>query len=189
MVGLFEVTTSWNIPSGVATKTYMYFLPDVSLSQVRAALGVFWDSVANSVSSQVYWSVDPEGRIIEDTTGQLVNQWSDPTVVAGQGKVSGQPVPDAAQANIQWSTGQVIAGRFVNGRTYVPGIGAGNLSGGNLASATQASLTQAGTALKDSGAGLAVWHRPKNGAGGRALAVVSAVCRSELAVLRGRRNR
>lgn len=184
-----EVTTSWNIPSGIPTKTYMYFADGTPLPTIRAALGTFWGAVDGSLAPTVFWSVDPTGVLLDDTTGALTGEWSDPTAIAGSGSGSGQPVADATQINVQWNTASIINGRRVRGRTYVPGLAAAALSGGNLAEANRAAITAAGTTLAASNAEMRVWHRPKAGTGGTTVGVVDAVCRSELAVLRLRRNR
>lgn len=185
----YEITTSWNIPSGIPTKTYMYFNTENTLNQVRNLLGVFWSAVDGSLSNQIFWSVDPTGKILNEQSGALLGEWSDSPAVAGQGGGTQQPVADATQINLVWNTGAVVNGRFLRGRSYIPGLATGALSNGNLTEANRAAITTAGQALADSVAGLCVWHRPKNGFGGSTLGVTSAVCRSELAVLRHRRNR
>lgn len=185
----YEITTSWNIPSGIPTKTYMYFETNQLLSVVRAAIGQFWSAVDGSLSSQVYWSVDPTGKELNPQTGGLLAEWASPTAINGQGGGAAQPVADATQINLAWNTSTVVNGRFLRGRSYIPGCAAAALSNGNLAEANRAAITTAGQALIDADLQLMVWHRPKNGIGGSAYMATSAVCRSELAVLRKRRNR
>lgn len=188
-MALYEVTTSWGLPSGIPTKSYMYFDTEEAVAAIRARLGVFFNELENSLSAGVFWSVDPSGKIFQPTTGALVGEWSDSTVVEGEGAVPGEVVADATQVNIQWNTGLVVGGRFLRGRTYIPGLSRNNLSGGNMAGATRTAINTAADALAGAPTWLSVWHRPVNGAGGLTHAVTTATVRSELAVLRKRRNR
>lgn len=185
----YEITTSWAIPSGIPTKTYTYWQSTASLDILRARLGVFWDSIESVLSSQIFWSVDPTGKELDPASGALLAEWSEGTVVAGQGSGGAQPVADATQINCQWNTGVVVGGRFLKGRSYIPGASSAALSNGNLNGAQRTAVNVAAQALADADLGFSVWHRPVNGFGGSQHPVTTATVRSELAVLRKRRNR
>lgn len=185
----YEITTSWAIPSGIPTKTYMYWQSAEPLTLLRARLGVFWDAIESVLSSQIYWSVDPTGKTLDPATGALLAEWSEGTVVAGQGSGGAQPAADATQINCQWNTGIVIGGRFLKGRSYIPGVSTSALANGNLNGAQRTAVNVAAQALCDANLGFSVWSRPINGFGGSQHPATTATVRSELAVLRKRRNR
>lgn len=186
---MLEVTTSWTIPSGVATKSVMYFTGDEALPAVRTAINAFLTSFRDRLATGVGWSVDPTARVLNPLTGTLEGLETDGTARTGTGSGAGLYVADATQVLIKWSTGQVVNGRFLQGKTYIPGLDANLLSGGNLGSTTRAAIAGAAQSFATGGHGLGVWHRPKGGSGGTIKAATGGTCNRELAVLRRRRNR
>lgn len=189
MANMIEVTTTWNPPSGVTTKSVMYFGPGADPSIVRLRVHELWDALSHALSNQCSWSVDTEGRILDSSTGTLLGSWTEATTRADAGIGTGQPVADATQALLRWQTGTVVSGRFLQGRTFVPGLEGNELLAGNLGAATVTSFVaaQASFLLATSGQ-FGIWHRPKAGAGGVWVPVTGGSTASELAVLRRRRN-
>lgn len=185
---MLEVTTSWNIPSGIETKSVMYFGSGVPLSaaraRVRGAFNGFMDSIATGVS----FSVDTTARVLNAATGALEGIEIDATPQTATGAGSGLVVADATQVLLTWTTGLVLDGRFVQGRTFIPGLDANLLSGGNLSPGAQADFQAAITAMVSPPAGFGIWHRPKPGREGAHVVATGGIARSELAVLRRRRG-
>lgn len=186
---MLEVTTSWTIPSGIATKSVMYFTGDEALPAVRAAINAFLTSFRDRLASGVGWSVDATARVLNPLTGTLEGLETDATGQSGTGSGSGLAVPDASQVLIKWGTGQIVNGRFLQGKTYIPGLDANLLSGGDVGNTTRGAIAGAAQTFATGGHGLGVWHRPQGGSGGTIKPATSGTCNGELAVLRRRRNR
>lgn len=184
-----EVVVDWGIPSGIATQSILYFEdgldPNFLRQNVADAMGACGDWLSNAVS----WNVGSVVRTYNTASGTLSGEESSATVLTGGGNSVGAPVADATQALVVHTTGVVLNGRFLKGRTFLPGVSATHLSGGNLAPAARTGFAGAFTANLLSGGGLVVWHRPKAGVGGQAVAVTSCATNAEFAVLRRRRNR
>jgi len=102
--------------------------------------------------------------------------------------LAGEAVPDASQGLMRWSTGTIIDGRFVQGRTFIPGVSTSRVSQANLNAATQSAWNAAAVTLIAANVGLSVWHRPVGGAGGFSAVVDGGTAWSEFAVLRRRRS-
>ncbi|HKZ21570.1 MAG TPA: hypothetical protein VJQ57_15875 [Acidimicrobiia bacterium] len=183
-----EIITEWTGPGSSPKLSIMYFDETPTIASQRAALGTFWNAVDANVSNLFAWQVRSEGRELDDATGALTGFWNENTAQAGAGGSPTAPVADATQALIQWLTSSIIGGRRLRGRTFVPGLPQTAISTGSLASGIRTAIDTAADALVSSGAGLQVWHRPQNGAGGSAVAVSAASVWSEFAVQRGRRG-
>lgn len=184
-----EISTVWTLPSGLTTRSVMYFGATGDLSITRQRIDELWEGCSTYLSDQVSWAVATTGKVLDDMTGQMIQMWSHAAIRDGVGKVAGEPVADATQALIAWPTGAVRRGRFVLGRTFVPGVAADNLGNGNLAVSAQSGMQVAANAFLGAGVQFGIWHRPVGGAGGELVGASGAAVRSELAVLRRRRNR
>lgn len=197
MVNLREIRTAWTGPQGLSMLTVMYFeAPSVTVATQRAALSVFWQAVRADISSQYTYTIETAGRIIEDSSGELVGSWSEPTPYSAPGSAAGQPVPDASQVLLRWGTGQVVNGRFLKGRTFVPGLAVNFTSNGNVTPAVAAGIDTAQLAFVGAGSGFSVWQRPRPSSPehpiyrpGQSRPVTSGTCWRELATQRNRRNR
>lgn len=184
-----EIIVDWTTVNGGGKSSILYWIEATPVEQQRAALGAWLASLEGGLHNTTSYNVRPEGRELDTTTGTLVGAWTEATDYSGTGTLtSGQPVPDATQILIRWSTDHVVNGRFLRGRTYIPGTTTTNVSGGNLAASIVTSYTTDSNTLVNSGNQLAIWHRPINGVGGVAWAVDSAQCWSEFAVQRRRRG-
>jgi len=145
-------------------------------------------AVKASLSNQVSYLIETSGRELDDTTGALTGAWSETSAKTGTGTSATQPVADSTQLLFRWGTGFIVNGRFLRGRTFIPGFFQGGVSGGNVLAAQVTGLTTVAQALATDAASLQVWHRPVAGAGGNAVQTSSGSLWSELAVLRRRRN-
>lgn len=186
---MFEVLTQWTIPSGINTRSVMYFAEGVGLAAARQSVNTLFTNVRSLIGTGVTWQVLPDARVLDETTGTMTGIETDATARVGSGNAAALFVADATQVLLTWTTGRVINGRFVKGRTFVPGLDANLLAGGNLGAGTQATFAGAAQALAGSASGFGVWHRPKGGVGGILVPTTGGGCNKELAVLRRRRNR
>jgi hypothetical protein len=187
-VAIREITTEWTLPSGSGHLSVMYFDAGVAVAAQRTALHTFWTSVKALQSTTTVYNISGAGRELDEASGLLTGSWTESSVKNGAGGSGSVSVPDAVQALIQWRTVTITNGRFLRGRTFVPGLGIGQTSGGNVIGTAVTTLQTAANALIASGAALDVWHRPVAGSGGAKDAVSTASIWTEFAVLRRRRG-
>jgi len=182
-----EVVTDWVTPAGGGFRTVMFFSEFGPIADLREALSDFWDSCSTSLDTNVNWTIETSGRIMDHVTGTLTGVWNESTVQTGGGANSGNVVPDATQGLVRWNTDQIVNGRFLKGRNYIPGFSTAAVSEGNMLAANRTAINAGATALIATGVEIGVWHRPVGGAGGAFHVATSADVWSEFAVLRQRR--
>lgn len=188
MANITQILTDWTTASGAGKVTVMYFDGATSITTQRTALTTFWQAVDDALDDSVTWAIRNAGVVVDDGSGTLTGSWSSGSVVSGVGLGVTEPLPDATQTLIRWNTPNIVNGRFLRGRTYVPGLSSLNVDEGNVRAAAITLIGAAATALVGSGAGLRVWHRPIAGSGGASFSATSAAVWPEFAVLRRRRN-
>nr|CRY97383.1 hypothetical protein [uncultured prokaryote] len=187
-----EITTEWATQNSPGGTTVMYFEEETAVGVQRAALQTFWDLISMSQPDTTTFRIATEGREIEPSTGTLSALWSDPVAMTGIGQADGEPVPNAAQILLRWTTATVVDGRVIKGRNYVPGMSNEvNYEGEVLPAFVSGLPASMGTFVVASG--LVVWHRPRKatdtlpGRLGTAVSVLDGSVWSEWAVQRGRR--
>lgn len=183
-----EIVVDWITPSGAGKASVFFFTNGNPIGDQRLALATFLGNIDGSLTVGTTWTVRTTGRELDDATGGLVDAWSDATVRTGTGGVGTEPVADSTQVLYQWHTGDIVNGRFLRGRTFIPGLAASNLDSGNLDPAVASGFAGYGTTLISAGVGLGVWHRPQGGAGGQFETTNSCTVWTEFAVLRRRRG-
>jgi len=190
-----EILVDWTTASGSDHRSVTFWNDATPVAEQRVALKAFLDTIKSQLDNGVTWTIETSGRELDDDTGVLTGVWSEATASTGVGVVNGEPVADATQVLVQWSTDTIVGGRFLKGRTYIPGLSTSNLSNGNVASATISAWTTAAAALIAAGKQFGVWHRPKQivpgtpgSAGGLFEPAETGAVWSELAVLRKRRS-
>lgn len=184
-----EILVDWTTASGAGKVSVLYFLDTSPVAAQRAALEDFLQAARATQHVSTVWRVRQVGRELATATGTLTGEWTDPVPYEGAGNVTtGSPAADATQALVRWRTGNIVGGRFLQGRTFLPGIATSFIAAGNLSGPGITAISTAAQALADAGVQLAVWHRPVGGGGGTAWAVESGTAWSELAVLRRRRG-
>lgn len=184
-----EIITRWtgqNSPGGLSI---MYFNETAATAtEQRAALQAFWTGIKGNLTSTTSWSIDPEGREINEANGTLVGAWADGAARVGSGTISSRPVPNASQLLFRWATADVVNGRRIKGRTFVPGFAAELSDGGEVSPAYVATMSTAATNFVFANVGFGVWHRPGEVTGGSHHSATAGSCWRELAVQRGRRG-
>lgn len=183
-----EILTHWNTAAGSTFLSVMYMAAGNTLASQRAALSTFWNVVDGILDNSTTWQIDNEARVLDDATGVLTALRTDATNYGGTGGVTGEQVPDVAQVLFKWNTGIILGGRFLQGKTYVPGLSNGNMVNGNLSTGIAAAEAGYGNALIAAGVGMGVWHRPVGGTGGSFRDAATCSVNTELAVQRRRRG-
>lgn len=179
-----EVVMQYSGP-GRSPKLSVFHFDDAStnlnITAALRALFTTWASWADASYSVVF---PPTLRRYNTATGVLEGEVPmEGTLTPIPGTVSGQPLPDAVSMLWRWTTGQVVSGRFLRGRTYAPGIAATYLAGGNMAGSTVNSLTTAATTYAGSSADPQIWSRTH----GVMHPITGGTCWNEFATQRRRR--
>lgn len=183
-----EIVVDWTTPAGNAFANVMFFDTAGSVGTQRLALNAMLSSYDGSVANTCSWSIRNSGRELSDSTGTLTGSWSAGLNYSGTSGVAADPVPDSTQVLFQWDTGQIVNGRFLRGRTFLPGIVVSNVDQGNLDPAVAGGFEGYMATFISAADGFGVWHRPQGGAGGLFQQAVTGTCWEELAVLRRRRR-
>lgn len=182
-----EIITDLTTAAGGGRVSVMYFNEASPVADQREDIDTFFSSLAVSLSNTFSYEVRTTGRELDDATGGLTGAWVDSTPYTGVGANVGDVVPDASQLLIRWFTNVIVNGRFLQGRTFVPGLLGSSIDAGNVDPALVAGYTTIAQTMAGSLNGFGVWHRPTLGAGGSFHPINDGGCWSEVAVLRRRR--
>jgi len=183
-----EIVVDWTTASGGGKVSVFFFDTTGTVSNQRLDLATFLGNVDGALDNSVSWTIRVAGRDLDDSTGALIGAWTEGTTRTGVGNNATEPVADATQVLFQWHTGVIVNGRFLRGRTFIPGLTNSILSNGNILAANVASFDAFAETFLASSDTFGVWHRPTSGTGGSFHLATSATVWSELAVLRRRRG-
>lgn len=92
-----------------------------SSDDAASAVANFWTACGDLMSTALGWQVENEVALINDATGEIVDFESVPTPGSGSGTLTGQPLPFATQGFFNWRTTNIVEGRRLSGRTFIPG--------------------------------------------------------------------
>ena len=147
-------------PGGPGVNTFYGLDGGVLLAEVQA----LYIEVAPVVPSDVTFSFEAAGDIIEDTTGVITGSWTGAVYAPIPGSAAGAYAAPVGLL-FRWKTGTIADGKRVRGRTFiVPTIGSIFNTSGQVAPATVAAFDTALAAFVASNAGnFVVWHRPYAG--------------------------
>lgn len=183
-----EICVDWVGPQGSGMTTVMFFGTVSTVADQRTALQTFLTSYKANISNVWAYTIRTTGRELDTTTGGLTGAWTETSAKTGTGGVAGQPIPDASQVLYQWRTTHIVNGRFLRGRTFLPGLTATSLTNGNITPGVVTGLQGYGNTLVAAAVQQGVWHRPQGGAGGVFWATDTCTVWPEVAVLRRRRK-
>jgi hypothetical protein len=184
-----QIEVIWEPPSGVQTASVLHFWDGVNVLQQRQRLNSFLQSIMQYFSDSVTWVIATDGKVLDEATGQMTGLWTEATPFVGQGGATVEPVADATQLLVRWNTNTIRAGRFVLGRTFLPGLAIDSLADGNVAPAVIGPISTAASSFAGANSGFSVYSRPRPGTPGALVTINSSGVSPELAVLRRRRNR
>lgn len=183
-----EIVVDWITASGPGKVSVTWWDLTATVAAQRTALATFLGAVDGTLDNSTTWTIRTVGRELDDSTGGLIGAWAEGSVKTGTGNNATEPVADATQILFQWHTGNIVNGRFLRGRTFIPGLTNSVLSNGNINEANRAAFQALGETLVDDAANMQVWHRPVSGTGGSAHTIANCTVWAELAVLRRRRS-
>lgn len=146
MASLGRIRTVWGGVAGSPYYTNLWFLTDsggTGMEDSCDAWTAFIDSLSVNMNTLMTMTVEPDVPIIDSTTGVLTGSTTiTPNAVDLDG--GGDILPPATQGLFRWTTGFVVAGRRLRGRTYWPGmLEANNTSSGQPSGALTASVNGA----------------------------------------------
>ena len=162
---------------------------DTAAEGLADAIDTFFDTIKNVVPSSISIQLQPTWRDLDEATGALVNEFPFPAarpVHQGTGNAAFSAVNGMC---VNWLTGQSAGRKLRVGRTYLVPLTAFVWGlDGTPNDAVVTELQGAAQAVVDSAAGLGVWKRPRNGAGGSLSVVTGARVPDEGVILRSRRR-
>lgn len=182
-----EILVDWQTPGAAAGLTVLYFDEATSVTSQRTALASALAELTTSLCTTSRWTIRNEGRELSDATGTVTGFWGDGTARTGTGSAGTTPVANAAQGLIRWLTPDIVAGRRIRGRSFVPGMSDNVNANGQVNATGTGDLQSCGGVLITSAVGFGIWHRPQSGTGGSFHEATAAVAWNEFAVQRGRR--
>lgn len=148
------------------------------------AMGDFWTAMAGAMDDSLTIRVLNEVDSISETTGELLDVLSTSGFTTA-GSAGDDPLPPATQGLLRLITGEVVAGRAVKGRWFIPGATEGSNVGGFPTSGYQTTLVGAiDDLIANADTTLLVWSK-KNGQG---IAVSGWSVWGQWASLRSRRD-
>jgi hypothetical protein len=152
-------------------------------------LRTMMNSLVALFSSNVKIDIDAGGDTIDELTGHINGAWTGTSVAQVVGTATDAPAGPAGVC-INWLTSVVVAGRRVQGRTFLVPVTVGHYDfDGTLTAATLTSVNAAVTTWRASAGGLAqkILTKPKPPAAGASSAVTGFRVPDKVVVLRSRR--
>jgi hypothetical protein len=184
-----EIVTEWTGLGHNPKLSIMYIDDAADVGLARDNIAGLWNALEGFLSTSIAWRVAQDGKIMDSATGELTGFWTDTTPFVGEGLNESDPLPDATQLLVQWVTTEVVNGRRVRGRTFIPGMTEQHSERGNPSDDLVAGAAAGAQAMVTALLGnFVVWHRPTNGVGGSTAVVNVATVWDEWAVQRNRRG-
>jgi hypothetical protein len=167
MASIYQVTWRWQGTTGGTGYTNLYY--QVTAGDGTEALAavtksrLLFDGAKALLPNLVQISLQTDVRVIEDTTGDLVNIWtvSGPAAVTGTAGASYFAAP--VGGCVDWPTSTIHGKHMMTGRTFfVPLYSATFDTNGSLAIGTLNTLATAAENMRTaSGPTFGVWGRPR----------------------------
>lgn len=189
MVDLNEVLVEWSFVNSSGGVSVMYFdSATATVEAQRIALAGFLAGLGDALGPATSGRIQQSGRVVSAETGTLVGFWDDPQARNFNGSGDQPTLSNATQLVVQWLTPDVVSGRRIRGRTFLPGVSSQTISDGEVRSAFVDQITTGANNFVSSGVGFGIWHRPNGGAPGSHHLATSASLWSEFGVQTGRRD-
>ena len=179
--------------SGLPGLTTFYWLdPSPTPTTATAALGgvrAYFEAAKAYLSNGATVTYDQTVAVLNDATGGLT-ALETATAQTPTTSTGSSDAPPANQLGLILNTTSIVNGRPLRGRSFFGPLTPDAFgSGGLIGSGARTALLAAGAALLAvSAVDLAVWHRPKTGSGGQAIACSGVAAADKIWVLRSRRD-
>lgn len=175
------LTYYWDSAGGTPTQV---------MTEAVARVRAFWESFKAKVPNTATITYDGLGDEVEETTGEIVGQFTATPLAVTNGLAGTDILPYQTQGLLRLSTGTYIGGRRVQGRQFLPvpleADSSGGVPVGAYVTAVQTAAALLGTTVVTPIA-QRVWHRPGPGGPGLSVVVTGRSCSTQWAVLRSRR--
>jgi hypothetical protein len=192
-------TVLGGLAGGAGLTTFHFLASGGSGQEAQDSVDAFWSAVDVAMTNNI--SITPTNELVafEDTTGEI-SSFTPVSGVGHQGDDVSARLPPTTQGLIRWGTDGVVAGRRVQGRTFVPGPSEANSTTTGVPEAAYVTALTAGiTALLASATSSpCIWSRPVEadpeadppveGRLGSSHLITGGAVWSQWAVLRGRRD-
>lgn len=182
-----EIITNWTTASG-GGKVTVHHVQDAKIDAYRTAWGQFLTAIKGQLSQTVTASIAASGRSFDPATGLLTGEWTRPSLINVAMTSTNSEGPDSSQVLLRLRSTLISRGRFVKGRTFIPGLATNLYSLGNVATPTVDLFQTSINTFVTSSPGLVVWQRPTPEQSGAEAIVSSVSVWNEAAVLRRRRK-
>lgn len=179
---------SWSSPGSPGGISVLYAEASKSPNRQRDVLADMLSAVMTKCAAGTTFSLAKAGAVIDSQSGLMVNVWDDSRSKTGSGTGIGQAIPNASQLLLRLPTADIVNGRFIRGRMFIPGLADDGVENGEVKDSTLVALNTVSDYLTDPDSGFYVWHRPTSGSGGSAHSITGGAFWAELAVLRNRRG-
>lgn len=139
MPDLYRIRAIWTGATGLPGITQWYTAADGTsgtISNARNAIGAFYAAVESHRPAGVVVTLETSGDIIDGTTGEIINSWTDSTGRTSLGTGAGT-FAGGVGAFVRARTGAIFNGRRVRGGFYeAPLVSSAFDSDGTLSAAT-----------------------------------------------------
>lgn len=190
---MLRVSTTMTGVQGAPFNSTHHFGGEDQTEAIAAAdaIRAFWLALVPNFASGLSIQVNSEVEVVDEATGQTTGTFEHTTAAVPVGG-SVAPLAAATQGLLRWRTATFIAGRRLQGRTFIPKPPSTfNAAPGVPSGTYQANLLTAANALlagDTAAGGLVVYSRPTDARPGASAPVVAASAWNQWAVLRSRRD-
>lgn len=155
-----------------------------------AEIAYAYSALLGGIPPNVTITVPNSGETIEDTTGELLDVWSNGTAETLTGSAATSGAAAGVGACVGWLTGGIIAGRRLRGRTFIVPLSRGEYADDGTLNTPMVTRLQTFADLMMASGPLAVWHRPtSSGASdGNSYGVIANRVKDKVAFLSSRRD-
>lgn len=186
MASLDRIKITWTGMPGGPGVSQIYA---TSAAGARPALSSWINAWKYLVPDNTTLTIEGSGDTIDSSTGLITGTWSDGASIPAVGTGSSSQYFAAGGACITWSTGGVVAGRRVKGRTFLVPLTSLAYQGSALVGTAVSAIQTATNTLLGSGNVFWVLHRPTTpgGSDGSAFQITSGLVKNHQAILSSRR--
>lgn len=184
VTNLFKIVSLYEGMSGLPGTNTLYAAEgDVAIHDMRVELDTFYSALCDDfLTNELTVTVPSTGDIIDSADGSLIGVWNDGTPLANTGTLTQGILPLATQLLVQLQTNEIVAGRKLHGRLFIPGFTDPSDDNGMVAADTLSAVhALASTAFSDDAAVYSPTHHTW-------ATVADATVWSQWAVLRSRRT-